>query len=273
MKQKETNRYITLTIILNSTKQSLKFNIGIHTTIKEISNKLAGELCLDVFRTRISFQYGYTTNKLDESKTLSQLSITNPQESIYANVESLHTKQLGKVTLREKKPVLKQKYRVTDLDLVAFHPGQIQRYEVDGLTLEGVCVNPKCLNFQRDIVYPIGFGTFSVDRILKEIKCDLCPYKDMGVNPPVVMKEMQFKQCKWTISGKKQARVGNGYFEQSLNRWVRVEGKDNLSYQQIVGQDQWLNVWIEIKPISTQTQLHPYLMQPNCLEDYYYQYN
>ena len=177
------------------------------------------------------------------------MGLVSDETTIYANVESIHTKSLDKVAIG-KKPKPQERVQASSLDLVAFHPGHIEPFEVDGLTIEAICINPKCINFHRHIVFPIGMGTFSLERVQKDIKCQMCPYRALGINPAVIVKELQFKNCRWTISGHKKARNGNGYFEQSLNRWVRVEGKDTTSFQHIVSQDQWKNVWIEIKKID-----------------------
>ncbi|CAK61475.1 unnamed protein product (macronuclear) [Paramecium tetraurelia] len=270
MLKKEPNRQIDLTLVLNATKQKIKLSVGIHTTLKEVANLLAEELTLDVFRTRISFQETYKTMKLDESKTLKQLGITIDNQQLFANVETIQTKTIGRVTLAKtfQKPI--ERFRVTDLDLVPFHPGQIQPFEVEGLTLEAVCINSKCINFQREIVFPIGFGTFSFQRIMRDVKCDMCPYRALGINPSVLVRELLFRDCKWTISGLKKG--GNGVFDQCLNRWVKVKGRDSLAFPQIVGQDKWKEVWIEIKPIGVGTQKHPFLIQPDCLDDFYYSY-
>lgn len=56
-------------------------------------------------------------------------------------------------------------------------------------------------------------GTYNFQRIVKEIKCDMCPYRDLGINPAVLIRELQFKDCKWTVSGTKKSRVGFGYFD------------------------------------------------------------
>jgi hypothetical protein len=51
-----------------------------------------------------------------------------------------------------------------------------------------------------------------------------------------------------------------------------VEGIDSVSYGQIVGQEKWVEVFLEVKAIRKGTLTHPFLMQPDCLEDIHYSY-
>ena len=48
---------------------------------------------------------------------------------------------------------------------------------VNGLNIEGVCVNKKCLNFNRPIIFPLGMGEYDVIQLMKGFKCTTCPYK------------------------------------------------------------------------------------------------
>lgn len=67
--------------------------------------------------------------------------------------------------------------------------------------MEAICVNKKCVNFNRGIVYPLGIGSFDLIAILKGYPCNICPYRDLNIKISSVTKQIKFKQCMFTVKG------------------------------------------------------------------------
>ncbi len=48
---------------------------------------------------------------------------------------------------------------------------------VRGINVEGVCVNKKCISYNRSIIVPLGLGEYNLHDICHGIKCKACPYR------------------------------------------------------------------------------------------------
>ena len=191
---------INIRVYVSDTSKSFLFNVSIHTTMKEIGILVADNLGLDIFRTEISFRTRYNYIKLNPSSTLNQNKITTNNCELYANIDTISTKPVYNENEIRLDTNLALNNNLSLLDFIDKFPAK-QASLTYGLNAEGICIDKKCIYFRREVVCPLGVGTFPLTYILKNLKCPACPYKSLDIDPAIVIKNLKFKTCVWKIKG------------------------------------------------------------------------
>eukprot|EP00825_Cyclidium_porcatum_P047235 TRINITY_DN7630_c0_g2_i1.p1 TRINITY_DN7630_c0_g2~~TRINITY_DN7630_c0_g2_i1.p1 ORF type:complete len:254 (+),score=25.97 TRINITY_DN7630_c0_g2_i1:145-906(+) len=243
MKKREPNYILNVRIFIEGQKKVLGFKVGVHTFIKELENKIADALGLDMIRTSISIYHSEHQGKLNSAQTLFQNNIVKNNENLSAQISNISTLKL--VYDKNEKNAFKYQGNVSAIDLTYKYPLQ-KGGLVEGINLECLCVNRKCINFNRTIIFPLGLGTYNLEELMKGQPCPSCPYKDLNCIVLAAVKQIKLKQCLFTLKGqvKQQTRVVN--FE--LGQWIPVT-EDSSYFQTILEQNNWVDVNIIIKPL------------------------
>ena len=118
---------------------------------------------------------------------------------------------------------------------------------VYGLTLEGVCINKKCISYGKTMTFPLGTGTFSYSRIMNNTKCTVCPYRDRDINPAIVVKAFKFINCLWRVEGRYR-EAHTGYMkEKSFPLFFKSEGEDSSIFYELLDEYKWHQMLIYVK--------------------------
>ena len=75
------------------------------------------------------------------------------------------------------------------------------KYIMPGLNFEALCVNPKCVEYGKSRVHPMGTGHFNISKVYSHLECVKCPDRDKGINPPMAVKAVVFVSCYWRYEG------------------------------------------------------------------------
>ena len=134
------------------------------------------------------------------------------------------------------------------MDLTDKYPIQTSCF-TNGINLEGVCINKKCIYYNREIIKSLGFGIFNLNDILHSIKCGTCPYKEYGTNPAIIIKQILLKDCQWKISGSVLIRAGIEIPKQ-WEKWNFIKGEDSNKLHCKIDQNLWTKIFIHIKPFK-----------------------
>lgn len=57
------------------------------------------------------------------------------------------------------------------------------------------------MNYGKDVSIPFGTGEFQFFRVIGQIKCMVCPYRDQLKNPPMLVKGVELSHCLWRVEG------------------------------------------------------------------------
>ena len=187
---------ISIKISVPETKKSYTLSLSIHTTIKEINSIISEKLGYDPFITNFNFESPRDFIILNPTSTLQQNRI-RPGDTLHAKI-TLITSPNPKANLDSKSPLIRSLINLSELPNYKTN----LRSNVYGLIIEGVCVNDKCLSYAENMNYPLGIGSFTISDILNGIKCPICPYRELGVNPSVVVKQIKLVNCCFKYEGR-----------------------------------------------------------------------
>lgn len=162
---------------------------------------------MDCFDTKIEFYYREHT-PLRPTSTLAQ-----------HNVRANDTLS-ARITQTKKPPILEEviakdvKNRPKTKDTNCY-----------GLTFVCTCVEPKCVNYGRDVSIPFGMGEFSFFPIINKIKCQVCPYRDQMKNPPMIVKGVELSHCVWKVEGTHMFR---NFPTHHISEWRKCKERHNF---------------------------------------------
>ena len=76
---------------------------------------------------------------------------------------------------------------------------------------------------------------------MKSLKCPICPYRDLDMNPPLCVKDIKFVRCGYKMRGKPQQ-----------NRSAK-----SMKYHRIVKKEQFYNLTDNMKWIDMEMDIKP----------------
>lgn len=259
---KPVQKNIELTVYVADTTKSLKYILSIHTTLREIAIKIANDMNIDVFRSNISFRTRYNYVKLDIASTLNQNKLTNDKNELYANIDSISTKERLSIRISQKTS-LANNNNLSKLDLIDKFPLYMTKIPTLGLGIEGICQNKKCIYHERKIFCSLGVGTFNLKEVLTKIKCPTCPYKDLNVHPPIIINKMIFKGCVWRIL--KNYMIDERKMGVDVDKWFPAREEQESEFFNYIGDVDEKLINIEVRGIHAfkQSNYQKYSFQGN----------
>ena len=127
-----------------------------------------------------------------------------------------------------------------------YHKYLPKKYIAPGLNMEGMCVNPRCVNYGKMKVIPLGLGQFNISSLLAVTKCHICPDRDKGTNPPMCIKEVVLVSCYWRYEGDMTQK--DGFPSRSYAKgWRKVEECDVHAFADLYAKQKWTNLDIVCK--------------------------
>jgi hypothetical protein len=109
-----------------------------------------------------------------------------------------------------------------------------------------MCVQPSCMNYGKLLVVPLGKGEFHLNSILTNLKCEICPGKDKGINPPMAIKKFRFVDCAWRHEGHHPDKEGFDGLHYSKG-WNKVENSDEHKFESLVKNQKWTDLKIYVR--------------------------
>jgi len=233
---------IKIKISIPETKRSYSLNLSIHTTIKEINSIVSQKLGYDPFITNFNFEDPRDFIILNPTSTLQQNRI-RPGDTLNAKI-TLITSTNPKANLDTKSPLIRSLIDLSDLSTYKTN----LRSNVYGLILEGVCVNDKCLAYAENMNFPLGIGTFTINDILNGVKCPICPYRELGVNPSVVIKQIKLVNCYFKYEGR--FKDNQGFVQRkACPGFFKIEGENTTKLYQIIDKNKWMDFLLTVKSL------------------------
>ena len=231
---------IQLKISIPETKRSYTLTLSIHTTIKEINSIISQKLGYDPFITNFNFESPKEYIVLNPTSTLQQNRLRTG-DTLVAKI-TLTTSTNPKNALESKSPLIRS--------LMSF--SEFPKYQVNlksnvyGLIIEGICVNDKCLAYAENMIFPLGLGTFTIGEILNGIKCPICPYREFGVNPSVVVKQIKLVNCFFKYEGRYKDK--QGFVQRKVYPgFIKIEGENTTRLYKVIEENNWLDFLVTIK--------------------------
>lgn len=229
-----------------------EFNFKLYrkTRIKEICIRLCELLDIDPLRTEcIMFPpFGYL--EMSHSSTLVQ----NRVEDGMTLTAKIHYTGYGSKVSTLYKVVAKksqfgnsavenfiddEKFPVYDLKT---------NVELHGVKLTGKCVNPDCIAYNKEVTFPLGTGTFDINSILTNTKCQTCPYKDRDCQKPIKVKNISLVNCYWGLKG--HYVDVNGFTNYKYTKaWLKTEGADHTKLYDLLRQTTYLDPELTVKAL------------------------
>ncbi|CAF4047554.1 unnamed protein product [Rotaria sp. Silwood1] len=112
-----------------------------------------------------------------------------------------------------------------------------------GLCFEGICENPECKAFGKQVVMTIGYKEFDVVSDSDETTT-ACPICKRYVDPIIC----GFNNCWWRFQGKKKGEQASGQAPERCScDWQRTDDEYHYFNQQKNGLVRWLTLKIEAK--------------------------
>eukprot|EP01015_Nassula_variabilis_P031974 TRINITY_DN7335_c0_g2_i12.p1 TRINITY_DN7335_c0_g2~~TRINITY_DN7335_c0_g2_i12.p1 ORF type:complete len:266 (+),score=22.40 TRINITY_DN7335_c0_g2_i12:65-862(+) len=109
-----------------------------------------------------------------------------------------------------------------------------------GLNIESICMNSKCIAFQKDVISRIGFGTFDLIAQNSEVKCPMC-------NNQVTPVTCGYTSCSYSWSGIYEDKQANQPKKLTSQSWKKVENIYEYYNPQESGTAKWFNLKIHTK--------------------------
>ena len=233
---------INIRISIPETKKTFELKLSIHTTIKEINSLISEKLGYDPFITNFNFESPRDYIILNPTSTLQQNRLRTG-DILYAKI-TLITSNNPKSSLESKSPLINSLANFSQLSKYKVN----LRTNVYGLIIEGVCVNDKCLAYAENMNFPLGMGSFTIDEILNGVKCPICPYRELGINPSVVVKQIKLTNCCFKYEGRYKDKKG---FVQrkSGGELIRVEGENTTKLYKIIEEKNWIDFLVVVKQL------------------------
>eukprot|EP01017_Pseudomicrothorax_dubius_P014267 TRINITY_DN1667_c0_g3_i1.p1 TRINITY_DN1667_c0_g3~~TRINITY_DN1667_c0_g3_i1.p1 ORF type:complete len:246 (+),score=62.13 TRINITY_DN1667_c0_g3_i1:141-878(+) len=230
--------YISFTVRVVECKKELKFfDISIHTILRQLEFDICERLGMDPMTTDFAIRKYKGLEDMQQCCSLQQNEVNFGDLLVAKIVQTTSKGRLAKVKVNE---------YVDDHEVYYYYPDY--KYVPYGLVLDGICNNPKCICYQKEVIIPLGSGSFDFKTIMKKSKCPCCPYKDRELDPPIEVTNIRFGNCFWRYDGEykdqnkfKQKEVGKG--------WYRIEGEDNGTFYKILKSRKWIDLNIHVKQI------------------------
>lgn len=233
---------INIKIYIPETKRSFTLNLSIHTTIKEINTIISKKLGYNPFITNFNFECPREYFILKPTSTLQQNRIRQG-DTLYAKI-TLTTTFNPKSSLDTRAPLIRT---LSELSELKKYQKNI-RSNIYGLIIEGICINEKCLSYAENMSFPLGTGEFTIGEILNGIKCPICPYRDFGINPSIVVKQIKLINCFFKYEGRYKDH--QGFIQRISNScFTKIEGENTTKLYKIIEGKQWIDFLVTVKSL------------------------
>lgn len=231
---------IKIRISIPETKKSFDLNLSIHTTVKEINSIISQKLGFDPFITNFNFEAPRDFYIMNPTSTLLQNRVRSG-DIIQAKI-TLTTTLNAKSQLNPRSQIIKS---LIDLSELSNYKPNV-RSNVYGLIIEGVCINQKCLGYAENMKFPLGVGEFNLNEIINGIKCPICPYREFGTNPLIVVKQIKLVNCYFKYEG--SYKDDNGFVHRKVcPSFFKIEGENINKLYQIIDKNKWIDFSITVK--------------------------
>ena len=181
---------IDIVILIENAKKKYNISLMNNATIKEVSINLCNKLGLDSFSTNITFYSKNGFNELSQTSTLRQNFIKN-KDCLIAKLDLKNSK-------KSLKNLFKRNLSEGHKKQIIYVP-KIKSPELCGILVKGFCVNKLCVSYNKMKDFSLGMGFFSLNKLVGNLKCDVCPYKSVYLNPSIIVADIMFNKCFWKI--------------------------------------------------------------------------
>lgn len=241
---------VSIKVIVSDVKREFTFNIVLKTRIKELCNRICQLLDIDPLRSDIFLYGNLGLHELNPSSTLAQNDVTN---GTVLQAKINYTGYGSKINTFYKIITKKQKFgegspqKYVDEDKYPVYSLKTQN-EMVGLKIRGCCQNKDCIAYNREVTFPLGAGTFPVNTVLTNTKCQTCPYKDKDLQKPIVCKGVILVNCYWKIEG--HYFDSNGFYNfKYMKNFIKTEGADGTIFYEKLKDYNYINPVLTVKEL------------------------
>jgi len=239
---------IRIKIKVPDMNREFNFKLLKKTRIKEICIRLCDLLDLDPLRTDIFMFPPGGFLEMNHSSTLFQNGI---DESMILTAKIHYTGYRSKVNTLYKIVSKKTEFgnataeNFIDSDKFPVYSLRTQ-VELYGVKVTGTCVNPRCIAYDKEVSFLLGTGTFDINNILTNTRCQTCPYKDRNSQKPIKVKNISLVNCYWKVEGNYIDVNGFNNFKYCKD-WFKTEGADNLKLYDMLQKTNYINPALVVK--------------------------
>jgi len=242
---------ISIKVKVPEVNREFKFKLFKKTRVKELGMKLSELLNLDPIRTNVQLYGPGSFSDLNEASTLLQNFLENGSVVIAkvhntgksTNISTFYKEVSKKSSFGTMSPldtyVPEEQYPAYSLKTHA---------EFYGMKATGVCTNPNCVSYNKEVTFPYGTGTFDINQVLKATLCQTCPYKDKALQKAIIVKEIVLTNCYWRLEG--HYFDSNGFFNYKyMKGWVKTEGIDYKSFYRKLAETKYTDPKLYVKAL------------------------
>ena len=230
--------------------REFNFKLFKKTRVKEIVIRLCELLDVDPLRSDV-FLYGpFGMHEMNHTSTLVQNGIENGMTLTakvhftgYGSKVSTIYKVVSKQTQFGNMPAENyiDRESVSAFDLKA-------NVELYGVKILGVCVNPYCIAYNKEVTFPLGTGTFDINAMLTNTRCQTCPYKDRNAQKALKIKNISLVNCVWKLKGHYIDSTGFNNVKTTKD-WQLTEGTDHTRLYKLLTDTNYLDPQLTVKAL------------------------
>ena len=239
-----------ITIKVKEVSRQFKFKVKGSTLIKELCNRISELLDLDPIKTYINFIPQFCVEELNHSKSLLQNNISN-NAVLFAKI--LYTSKKSSLTTVFKTISRTQSFRNELLSKSTFNM-EFAGYSTKtntaffGLKVVGICTNPTCIAYNKEVTVPMGYKTFDVNTIMKKTICQNCPYKYFDMQKPITVTNLILTNCFWRLEG--HFYDSSGFYNYSfMKNWIKTEGCNTTIFFQRLNEKKYVDPQLIIRAL------------------------
>jgi len=113
---------------------------------------------------------------------------------------------------------------------------------INGLNIEGKCLNPVCAGYNKTVLVQVGFGTFDIVIDKAIVKCSVC-------TKVVVVEKYGLAKCAFAVSGMK-VETDKGAEPFVVQKWEKVQEAFKYFNPEEVCNKKWVNLKIHCKELE-----------------------
>lgn len=215
-------------IVMPQTKSGFQVVVEPSTRIQSIIIEVAKKLGVNHLQSNIKLYKKLDRAPMEASSTINQ-NLVKDRDQLFVQISSTnsgwsyYTKTHDFETAHE------------------YHKYMPKKYITPGLVIECMCVNPKCINYGKLKVIPLGTGHHNLNQILTGTKCHLCPDRDKQTNPPMALRSVKLVSCYWRFEG--DIVKSDGFPSRDFSRgWRKVEDFDAEAFGKVWLKEKWTDL-------------------------------
>jgi len=239
---------IKIKVRIPDMNREFNFKLFRRTRVKEICIRICELLDIDPLRTDAFLYPPFGLLEMNHSSTLMQNGIEDGM-TIVAKIH--YTGYRSKVNTLYKIVSKKSQFGNSSMenfiDKEKFPIYNLKtKVELYGVKVVGVCTNTRCIAFNKEVTFPLGPGTFNINEILANTRCQTCPYKDRNHQKPIKVKNVSLINCLWRIQG--HYIDANGFRNYKYCKgWLKTDGEDNLKLYDLLQSTNYIDPVLIVK--------------------------